>query len=138
MPDASLVMQPCPVAGASPQYDHDGKNIEFTALEKTCFERLSSLCAISAPVRSAYDSPEIPEQKFSAFCVQVIRHYRNQGASVAGQRPWNVRSQEMISRENHARRYMMGTDAPIPPLRLMPPPQRGCYRGGFNSLFPGN
>jgi len=30
---------------------------------------------------------------------------------------------------------MMGADAPIPPLRQVPPPPRGRSRGGFNSLF---
>jgi len=31
------------------------------------------------------------------FYVQVIQHYRNWGASAAGQSPWSVRVYEMIS-----------------------------------------
>jgi len=41
-----------------------------------------------------------------------------------------------FSHENHAGRYMMGADAPIPPLRQVPPPPRGLSRRLQFPVFP--
>jgi hypothetical protein len=77
--------------------------------------------------------------KFPNDCVQVFPYNRNRGCHSGGGMlacPQERQNNQRISHENHARRHIMGADAPLPPLRQVPPPPQGLPRRLQTPVFP--